>query len=63
MITIAAQVTTAYKYLSPRHATSMLERGSIRVGTLSEYRSWEGADVRGDRAGARAFRMGLRLTF
>ncbi len=48
MITIAAQVTTAYKYLSPRHATSMLERGSIRVGTLSEYRSWEGADVRGD---------------
>src|SRR5437870_5335110 len=49
MITIAAPITIAYKYLLPKDAALMLRYGSVRVGTLDEYRTLEGTDVRGDR--------------
>jgi hypothetical protein len=49
MIAITTASATAFKYVTPQVAASMMERGSARIGTLHEYRRLESSDVRGDR--------------
>ena len=48
LIAVPSPIKTVYKYATPEHAMRMIESGSFRRGTLYEYRSLEGQDVRGD---------------
>lgn len=49
MITINQIPNVLYKFLRPQHAESMIRSGSVRIGTLFEFRALEDADRdRGD---------------
>lgn len=48
-----SRVPSVYKYMTPARADRMTGLGSIRVGTLHEYRTLEGVDVRGDQGEGR----------
>ena len=43
------RITRLYKYLAPKWADAMIQCGSMRIGTLNEYRAMEARDAeRGD---------------
>ena len=49
MKNLIPEITRVYKYLSPEFAQLFVEKGSVRIGTLDEYRQREQAgDIRAD---------------
>lgn len=55
--------TRGYKFVKDEHARTMLERGIVRIGRLSEYRDIESVSLRDNREGVNAIRGASRASY